>query len=154
VPETISTQWNSVTRLFSKMAARGEKCRCSFDAIASPRPVVFPLSWKVVFFELWQCFSSSAIYILQCSLPDFDYNVNCISSNNYIWLRNNFWSRLGQKVWGWFPDGAKYFFPLHGFCLKLQSKQNHTQWTHSGSLTVRKSLNLVNPTGYYTYHQV
>jgi hypothetical protein len=23
--------------------------------IASPRPVVFPLYWKVVFFELWQC---------------------------------------------------------------------------------------------------
>jgi hypothetical protein len=53
--------WNSVTRLFSKMATRGEKCR-SFDAIASPRPVVFPLSWKVVFFELWQCSSRGVIY--------------------------------------------------------------------------------------------
>jgi hypothetical protein len=54
MPETISTQWNSLTRLFSKMAERGEKCS-SFDVIASPRPVVLPLSWKVVFFELWQC---------------------------------------------------------------------------------------------------
>jgi hypothetical protein len=62
MPETISTEWNSVTRLFSKMAARGEKCRCSFDAIASLRPMVFPLSWKVVFFELWQCSARGAIY--------------------------------------------------------------------------------------------
>jgi hypothetical protein len=31
------------SHLFPKMAARGEKYR-SFDAIASPKPVVFPLS--------------------------------------------------------------------------------------------------------------
>jgi hypothetical protein len=37
--------------MFFKMAVRGEKC-CSFDVIASPQPVVFPLSGKVVFFEL------------------------------------------------------------------------------------------------------
>jgi hypothetical protein len=43
-PEEICLrQWNSVTRLFSKMAARGEKCR-SFEAIASPQSVVPPLS--------------------------------------------------------------------------------------------------------------
>jgi hypothetical protein len=44
LPETISTLWNSVTRLFSKMAVRGEKCLCSFDAIVEPQPVVFHLS--------------------------------------------------------------------------------------------------------------
>jgi hypothetical protein len=56
MPQTISTQWNSVTRLYSKMAARGVKCPCSFDVTASPQPVVFPLSWKTVFFVLSQCF--------------------------------------------------------------------------------------------------
>jgi hypothetical protein len=61
MPETISTLWYSVTRLFSKTAARGEKCR-SFDAIASPRPVFFPLSWKAVFFWLWQCSAGGAVY--------------------------------------------------------------------------------------------
>jgi len=60
MPKNISTKWNSVTRLFSKMSARREKCH-SFDAIASPRPVVFPISWKVVFFELWWCSSRGAI---------------------------------------------------------------------------------------------
>jgi hypothetical protein len=38
MPETISTQWNSLTRLFFKMAARKHKCR-SFDPISSPWPV-------------------------------------------------------------------------------------------------------------------
>jgi hypothetical protein len=42
--ETKSTEWNSVTRLFSKMARTGENRRCSFDAIASPQPMVFLLS--------------------------------------------------------------------------------------------------------------
>jgi hypothetical protein len=60
MPETISTQWNSVTCLFYKMAARGR--HRSFDVIASPQPVVFPLSWKVVFFRLWQCSAGGAIY--------------------------------------------------------------------------------------------
>jgi hypothetical protein len=51
MPETIPTYWNSATCLFSKMTVRGERCH-SFDAIASPQPVVIPLSQKVVFFEL------------------------------------------------------------------------------------------------------
>jgi hypothetical protein len=36
MPETISN--------YVVIAARGEKCRRSFDEIASPRPVVFPFS--------------------------------------------------------------------------------------------------------------
>jgi hypothetical protein len=68
MPDTISTYGNSVTRLFSKMAARGENCR-SFDVIASPRPVVFPLFWKVVFFELWQCFAWGVIWVVKTFNP-------------------------------------------------------------------------------------
>jgi hypothetical protein len=45
------------------MAARWEKWR-SFYTIASPRPVVFPLSWKVVFFGLWQWSAGGAICLL------------------------------------------------------------------------------------------
>jgi hypothetical protein len=41
-----------MTRLFSKMAAKGLKRHRSFDAIASPQPVVFPLSLEDVFCEL------------------------------------------------------------------------------------------------------
>jgi hypothetical protein len=72
LPETISNQWNSVTYLFSKMATRGEKSR-SFDATASPQPVVFTLlSWKVVFFELWHRSSRGAItsphYPMNCTI--------------------------------------------------------------------------------------
>jgi hypothetical protein len=33
------------------MAARGEKCRCSFDANASPRPVIFLLSPEKLYFS-------------------------------------------------------------------------------------------------------
>jgi hypothetical protein len=67
------------------MAARGEKCR-SFDAISSLQPVVFPLSWKVVFFDLWQCSSSGAtsadgqMRSVQCFPPDEQHRI-C----NYRW---------------------------------------------------------------------
>jgi hypothetical protein len=43
------------------MAMREEKC-CLFYAIASLQPVAFPHSWKVVFFELWQCSFRGAIW--------------------------------------------------------------------------------------------
>jgi hypothetical protein len=45
----MSTYWNSVAHLFAKMSATGETCRRSFDAIASPRPVVFPTPEKLYF---------------------------------------------------------------------------------------------------------
>jgi hypothetical protein len=103
MPKTIYTLWNSLTHLNSKMATRGEKCRCSFDAIASPRPVAFPLSWKVVFFELWRCSSGGAI--LWCTANKilsliFEYfSKLCHENSCLIKIRQEQWWRTWSPTY-------------------------------------------------------
>jgi hypothetical protein len=65
MPQTISTQWNGVTRLYSKIAARGEKCRCSFDVTASPQPVFFPSLLKSRIFRVVTVFFIGVRYFLK-----------------------------------------------------------------------------------------
>jgi hypothetical protein len=84
MPETISTKWNSVTHLFYKITVRGGKC-CSFEVIALPRPVVFPLSWEVVFFKLWQYSSRDATWSDRWRNSAILSLHNCIGEGTVKW---------------------------------------------------------------------